>query len=54
LAIEDGATLRGKVEAGKLEVSRPAETKTAAAAAAATTTKPALQPSALDSETAAD
>lgn len=54
LAIEDGATLRGKVEAGKLEVSRPAETKTVAAAAAAATTKPSPQPSALDSETAAD
>jgi cytoskeletal protein CcmA (bactofilin family) len=54
LAIEDGATLRGKVEAGKLEVSRPAETKTVAAAAAANTTKSSPQHSALDSETAAD
>jgi len=33
LAIEDGAMLRGKVEAGKL-ISIPAETKSAAAAAA--------------------
>jgi cytoskeletal protein CcmA (bactofilin family) len=56
LVIEDGATLRGKVEAGKLEVSRPAEAKTIAAAAAAntTTTKPSPQPTALGSETAAD
>ena len=54
LTIEDGATLRGKVEAGKFEVSRPAETKTAAAAAAANTSKPSPQPPALDSETAAD
>lgn len=54
LTIEDGATLRGKVEAGKLEVSRPAETKTVAAAAAANTSRPSLQPPALDSETAAD
>jgi cytoskeletal protein CcmA (bactofilin family) len=55
LVIEDGATLRGKVEAGKLEVSRPAETKTVAAAAANTSiTKPAPQPTTLGSETAAD
>jgi cytoskeletal protein CcmA (bactofilin family) len=55
LVIEDGATLRGKVEAGKLEVSRPAETKTAAAAAANTSiTKPSPQPTSLGSETAAD
>src|SRR6266566_2318586 len=56
LVIEDGATLRGKVEAGKLEVNRPAETKTVAAAAAANTnsTKPSPQPTALGSETAAD
>ena len=33
LAIEDGALLRGKVEAGK-QVNKPADTKTAAAAAA--------------------
>lgn len=50
LAIEDGATLRGKVEAGK-QVNKPAETrsvdsKTAAAAAAAATS--------LGSGTAAD
>lgn len=54
LAIEDGATLRGKVEAGRLEVTRPAETKTVAAAAAASTTNASPQPSALDSKTAAD
>jgi cytoskeletal protein CcmA (bactofilin family) len=52
LAIEDGALLRGKVEAGKQIVTKPAETKTAAAAAAATS-KPS-QPAALDSGTAAD
>lgn len=49
LAIEDGATLRGKVEAGKVETAR-----TAAAAAAATTTKPSTQPPILSSGTAAD
>jgi cytoskeletal protein CcmA (bactofilin family) len=49
LAIEDGATLRGKVEAGRVETA-----KTAAAAAAATTTKPSSQPTTLGSETAAD
>ena len=49
LAIEDGATLRGKVEAGRMETA-----KTAAAAAAATTAKPATQPTTLGSETAAD
>ena len=55
LAIEDGATLRGKVEAGKLEMTKPVENKTAAAAAAAsTTTKPSAQPPSLGSETAAD
>ena len=54
LAIEDGATLRGKVEAGKLEVSRPTETKTVAAAAAASATKSSPQPPPLGSETAAD
>ncbi len=52
LAIEDGAMLRGKVEAGKQ--AKPAETKTVAAAAAATTSKPSSQPTALDSGTAAD
>lgn len=52
LAIEDGAMLRGKVEAGKQ--AKPVETKTAAAAAAATTSKPSQQPTALDSGTAAD
>jgi len=54
LVIEDGATLRSKVEAGKLEVSRPAEAKSVAAAAAANATKPSPQAPALDSETAAD
>src|SRR5205085_2626481 len=55
LAIEDGATLRGKVEAGKLEMTKPVENKTAAAAAAAsTTTKPSAQLPSLGSETAAD
>jgi cytoskeletal protein CcmA (bactofilin family) len=55
LAIEDGATLRGKVEAGKVEMSKPAENKTVAAAAAGTTTsKPSPQPSNLGSESAAD
>src|SRR5436190_15100050 len=49
LAIEDGAMLRGKVEAGKQ--AKPAETKTVAAAAAATTSKPSSQPTALDSGT---
>ncbi len=53
LAIEDGAMLRGKVEAGK-QISKPADTKTAAAGAAATTSKPSTQPAALDSGTAAD
>ena len=52
LAIEDGAMLRGKVEAGKQ--AKPAETKTVAAAAAGTTSKPSSQPTALDSGTAAD
>jgi cytoskeletal protein CcmA (bactofilin family) len=51
LAIEDGALLRGKVEAGK-QLNKPSETKTAAAAASATS-KPS-QPTALDSGTAAD
>ena len=55
LAIEDGATLRGKVEAGKLEMSKPSESKSAAvAAAAAATTKPSPQPGIFGSETAAD
>src|SRR5437764_270966 len=53
LAIEDGAMLRGKVEAGKL-ISIPAETKSAAAAAAAVSSKPAPQSATLGSETAAD
>jgi cytoskeletal protein CcmA (bactofilin family) len=53
LAIEDGAMLRGKVEAGK-QTSKPADTKTAAAAASATTSKASPQPTALGSETAAD
>jgi cytoskeletal protein CcmA (bactofilin family) len=49
LAIEDGATLRGKVEAGRMETA-----KTAAAAAASSTTKTSPQPTALGSGTAAD
>ena len=49
LAIEDGATLRGKVEAGRMEV-----TKAAAAAATSTTSKSSSQPTALNSGTAAD
>lgn len=49
LAIEDGATLRGKVEAGRMEV-----TKAAAAAATSTSTKTSSQPTALNSGTAAD
>jgi len=52
LAIEDGATLRGKVEAGRMEVSR--ETKAAAAAATSAANKPSSQPTALGSGTAAD
>src|SRR5215467_11495077 len=48
LAIEDGATLRGKVEAGRMEVS-----KAAAAAATSTASKPSSQPTALGSGTAA-
>jgi cytoskeletal protein CcmA (bactofilin family) len=54
LAIEDGATLRGKVEAGKLEMSKPAETKTIAAAAATSAVNSSPQPKALGSGTAAD
>lgn len=53
LTIEDGAMLRGKVEAGK-QSSKPVETKTAAAAASATTSKPASQSGTLDSGTAAN
>lgn len=49
LAIEDGATLRGKVEAGRMETA-----KTAAAAAASTAAKTSSQPTALNSGTAAD
>ncbi len=49
LAIEDGATLRGKVEAGRMEV-----TKAAAAAATSTSTKTSPQTTALNSGTAAD
>lgn len=54
LAIEDGATLRGKVEAGRMETSRTAESKAAAAAAASATTKTSSQPTPLNSGTAAD
>ncbi len=53
LTIEDGAMLRGKVEAGK-QVNKPAETKAIAAAATTTTTKTSPQPTVLDSGTAAD
>jgi len=49
LAIEDGALLRGKVEAGK----QPAKTAEMKASAAAATSKPAETPS-LNSGTAAD
>ena len=49
LAIEDGATLRGKVEAGRMETAR-----TAAAAAGSTTSKPSTQPATLNSGTAAN
>jgi cytoskeletal protein CcmA (bactofilin family) len=52
LAIEDGATLRGKVEAGRMEVSR--DTRAVAAAASSTASKPSSQPTALGSGTAAD
>jgi cytoskeletal protein CcmA (bactofilin family) len=51
LAIEDGALLRGKVEAGK-QSSRPAEAK--ASAAAASVTGKSSQSTAVDSGTAAD
>ena len=56
LAIEDGATLRGKVEAGRMETAKTAESKSAAAAAAASSSanKPSPQPTALGSGTAAD
>lgn len=49
LAIEDGATLRGKVEAGRMEVS-----KAVAASAASSGSKPSPQPTAFGSGTAAD
>jgi len=52
LAIEDGATLRGKVEAGRMEVGK--ETKAAAAAASSAASKPSSQTTALGSGTAAD
>lgn len=54
LAIEDGATLRGKVEAGRVETTKTAESKSVAAAAASATAKPSPQPTALSSGTAAD
>src|SRR5207245_9423869 len=50
LAIEDGALLRGKVEAGK-QITKPAETKAAAATA---TSKAAPQSTGVNSGTAAD
>lgn len=49
LAIEDGATLRGKVEAGRMEV-----TKAAAAGATSAASKSSSQPTTLNSGTAAD
>lgn len=54
LAIEDGATLRGKVEAGRMEMAKSAESKTAAAAAGSSMSKPSPQPTVLNSGTAAD
>ncbi len=51
LAIEDGALLRGKVEAGR-QVSKPADTK--ASAAAATGASKSSQSAVRDSGTAAD
>src|SRR5215467_5998278 len=53
LAIEDGATLRGKVEAGRVETQKTAESKTAAAAASASG-NPLPQPTALNSGTVAN
>src|SRR5499427_1615224 len=53
LAIEDGATLRGKVEAGRMETQKTAESKTAAAAASASG-NPLPQPTALNSGTVAN
>src|SRR5437016_8291442 len=52
LVIEDGATLRGTVEAGRMEVSK-ADTKAVAAAATSTANKPSPQPTVLGSGTAA-
>lgn len=52
LAIDDGALLRGKVEAGK-QASKPAETKAAAAATGASTSS-SPSSSGLNSGTAAD
>jgi len=54
LAIEDGATLRGKVEAGRMETQKTAESKTAAAAAASASGNPSPQPTALNSGTVAN
>ena len=50
--IEDGATLRGTVEAGRMEVSK-ADTRAVAAAATSTANKPSPQPTVLGSGTAA-
>src|SRR5947199_8243156 len=52
LVIEDGATLRGTVAAGRMEVSN-ADTKAVAAAATSTANKPSPQPTVLGSGTAA-
>src|SRR5215469_4871330 len=54
LVIEDGATLRGKVEAGRMETQKAAESKSAAAGAASTTSKSTPQPTALSSGTVAN
>lgn len=54
LAIEDGATLRGKVEAGRMETAKTAESKTAAAAAGSSMSKPSTQPTVANPGTAAN
>jgi cytoskeletal protein CcmA (bactofilin family) len=53
LAIEDGALLRGKVEAGK-QLNKPVEAKASAATATASATTKSSQSTAVDSGTAAD
>lgn len=54
LAIEDGATLRGKVEAGRMETAKTAESKAAAAAASSSMSKPSPQPTVVNPGTAAN